>query len=335
MADDILLNAITAGEISNFEPFKEVLNNELSNGSLPLHFAIDLGRDAIVREFLRLNADPVFKDEDGLDAYAHAKRAGNHKLAITILESITKEHIPLTISNRIIFKRAEMIVKKIEQKEVEQTLLVKLIGGLDPNSKTSDGHSLLYDAAKNGNMDDVYLLLAYGAKLDLPDPLEIDIADKWFFAATAASWIVEGTLRLTGSNRYLDYLPLAITLIGSVGSLYHKKSPSSISGIYAAYAHSADRPLQALQKGIVHVVNAVQATGLFWSVARNEYAHSEFIKRAHSLGLNPADTDGFDWNCDNYRQLFRQAALVCHPDKTETPCQVALVAARQFWKLFC
>lgn len=61
-----------------------IINTELNNGMLPLHFAIHYGeKDAI--EFLLVRTDLQLKDANGFDTFDHAVQAGNDALAKNIM----------------------------------------------------------------------------------------------------------------------------------------------------------------------------------------------------------------------------------------------------------
>ncbi len=111
---------------------------------------------------------------------------------------------------------------------------------------------------------------------------------------------------------------------------------SAFSGIKAAYNNYAHRSWQAFQKGVIHTVNTVQSLYMLKSMFAFEYSESQLFKKAHESAVAVDDISSYpEWNCDNYKKLFRQETLTHHPDKSTSGMQVVLNAVNTFWKHYC
>lgn len=237
---DIYIDDIQKGNLSNIkksvEANPEFLKTSLSNGELPLHFAIQNKQIEVLEYFLSKGADPLQKDHRGMTALDHAVVKKDEKAAALIIANLVHKDItditelfkdPTTkqyLDSSIAAAKSET---GFFTEQDTESLRLLLIGkgktqqetfSINPEARDTEGNTLTHFAVKSGNIAWLKLFLEKGCPVDAPNK------QGWTPLHLAAA---------------INHLPMFQMLIEKGADLYRKDlngiSPLTVLGGSAAY----------------------------------------------------------------------------------------------------
>ncbi|HEV8052548.1 MAG TPA: ankyrin repeat domain-containing protein [Parachlamydiaceae bacterium] len=150
-----------------------IINTQLSNGMLPLHFAIHYSEREIIELLLKFT-DLQLKDANGLDAFDHAVQENNDELAKKIMsENISTDLAAVRKSSDSMEKVNEEnpSLKKLLANVSEEDLLKTIKALKEQVKRGTDSHNTLIVAAIDSSDYKFFIrLLKMGADLRTIDP---------------------------------------------------------------------------------------------------------------------------------------------------------------------
>ncbi len=179
----VALRADDVRSVQNMLKISDLQNKKLSNGELPLHFAIRSGSSEVVKYLLsNAGVNPLSKDHQGLTAFDHAFIKNDKKMIALVLGSTLGTQIPesaipakgdvpeLQLISREIAGLLRPPVSKLPPLHAAAFLDdlkgLEQLTGSDLNGVDANGMTALHYAVLGGREAVVKWLLAKGAKLD-------------------------------------------------------------------------------------------------------------------------------------------------------------------------
>lgn len=257
---DISKSVVEAAKAYKEGGFDSFLVNSVDNhGFSVLHYAVDLGNEMAVKQFVLHGANPNIKDKHGNTPIFYSIRNGNYGLTVYLIEhgastnvqnneGVTPLHLSILstqneISKYLIQHRAWLHLSTLEgaltplhlavaekQEDIAE-LLIKF--GAHLNEEDEDGDTPLHWAVRQGSLDGAKLLLTYGADLfsaneddETPLDLAVEIAEQ-----DLATFLFEQQQNTKAAAYYTDgdnsiFFPLVFTQgidMNQVESFSHMK----------------------------------------------------------------------------------------------------------------
>jgi ankyrin repeat protein len=134
----------------------------------PLHYAVMNNNLQIVDILLQATADPFIKNNKGEDPLSLANSTGNKE----IVELLNEARQPINDENLPLF--LQEVFPEIESDEVYEVYqyynkIERIAAAGKLNEKDGNHHTLLYREVEEGNINDVSIILSFGADTEITD----------------------------------------------------------------------------------------------------------------------------------------------------------------------
>ena len=181
------INAIQLNDVRTVEKIltiSDLQNKKLSNGEMPLHYAIRCGSEDVVRYLLEsAQMNPLALDHQGLSAFDHAILGNDQKMIALVMSAALGKAIPESaLSEEVNPLEIQSFYPEIQKLRYPPLALLpafhsaaflgdipsleKLTKETDINASDSTGMTALHYAVLNGREDVVKWLIKKNAKID-------------------------------------------------------------------------------------------------------------------------------------------------------------------------